>query len=216
MRRFFFGLALAVTASCQSPTPTTNVGADTLDLGLTPAGAVSGELDGARFTLREAWFRVDRREPRARVDLILSEGRATRLCATSDPPHARHILVRVPRAQSLAVGTLRGAPGAETPVSANFETHASDHWVGRPGSVAIAIDTSTPTLVTGRIRACFGPGAEGCVAGAFQARQCVTELDLDGPLTGNVRPSTDDAGAPAAAPAAGHAVPPTEHGGASP
>ncbi len=210
MRRVI--VALALTASCQSASVTTNVGADTLDLGLTPAGVVSGDLDGARFTLREAWFRVDRRDPRARVDLVFSEGRATRLCATSDPPHARHILVRFPRAQALAVGTLRGAPTAEAPVSAVFETHASDHWVGRPGSVAVAIDTSTPTLVTGRLRACFGPGAEGCVAGAFQARQCVTELDLDGPLTGNVRPSTDDAGAPPAE----HARPSSEHGGASP
>lgn len=211
MRRRIFAAA-ALVASCQGASATTNVSPESLDLGVAPASAVSGDVDGARFTLREAWFRVDRREARARVDLILSEGRATRLCAASEPAHARHILVRFPRAQALAVGTLRAAPNAESPVSAMFETHASDHWVGRPGAVAVAIDTVTATLVTGRLRACFGPGGDGCVAGAFQARPCVTELDLDGPLSGNVRPTRDDAGAPPA-PSAPHAE---GHGGAAP
>ncbi len=184
----------ALSLACQGQSVATSVSPDSLDLATAPAALVAGDVDGARFSLREAWFRVDRRQSRARVDLVLSEGRGTRLCANSDPPRARHVLVRFPGAQALSVGVQRGAPGASTPVTASFESHASGRWSGRPGAVAIEVLTATPTLVTGRVRACFGPGSEGCVAGAFQARLCVTELDVDGPLSGNVRPSTDDGG----------------------
>lgn len=192
MRRALAIASLAI--GCEGTTVATNVSPDSLDLATAPAGLVAGDVDGARFTLREAWFRVDRRESRARVDLVLSEGRATRLCANSDPPRARHVLVRFPGAQGFTVGVQRGAPGATSPVTASFESHASGRWNGRPGAVAIEVLTATATQITGRMRACFGPGSEGCVAGSFQARLCVTELDVDGPLSGNVRPSSDDGG----------------------
>lgn len=196
MKRAALAVAVALAVACRHeapPTPT--VAAASMDLDTAPAAPASGAVDGSRFALREAWFRVERRAGRRRVDLILSEGRAARLCATSEPEDARHVLLRFPERTGLSPGDLRGDPRPDAPVSAHWEARVDHRWQGRAGSVAVRIETATEGQVTGRVRACFGPGAEGCVAGSFQARLCVTELDLDGPLAGNVRGPTPDGGA---------------------
>lgn len=195
MRRAALIAALCASACKAAAVAPTSVPAAAMDLSAVPERAVAGTVDGVRFALREAWFRVERRKGRARVDVILSEGRATRLCATSEPEHARHVWLRLAGVTQLAPGDLRGAPSPDDTISAHWETRASGAWQGRAGSVALRVETVSPALITGRVRACFGPGAEGCVEGSFQARACVTELDLDGPLAGNVRgPSDGDAG----------------------
>lgn len=196
MKRAAVIVALCASACKAAPVAPTTVPAAAMDLAAVPETAVAGTVDGARFALREAWFRIDRRATRARVDVILSEGRATRLCATSEPEHARHVWLRLAGVTQPVPGDLRGAPSPDDAVTAHWETRASGSWQGRPGSVALRIETVSPALITGRVRACFGPGAEGCVAGSFQARACVNELDLDGPLAGNVRGPSDGGAAP--------------------
>jgi hypothetical protein len=189
-------LAAALLLACRAVDPVATATPPTaIDLETVPSAAVSGAVDGAPFTLREAWFRVERRAGRAGVDLILSEGRATRLCATSDPEDARHLWVRVADATSLTPGDLRGGPTAAGAVTAHWESRASGRWAGRVGSVALRVESADRSAVTGRLRACFGPGAAGCVSGTFLARSCESELDLDGPLAGNTRRAPEDGGA---------------------
>lgn len=190
-------LAAALLVACRADAPAVSrVSPAAIDLDAVPTAAVSGAVDGARFTLREAWFRVERREGRARVDLLLSEGRATRLCATSEPEDARHLWVRITDVTALTPGDLRGGPTTSGAVTAHWESRASGHWEGRPGSVALRVEAADGAAVTGRLRACFGPGADGCVSGTFLARRCESELDLDGPLAGNTRRAPEDGGSP--------------------
>ena len=129
MRRFALVAVLCAGACKAAPAAPTSVPAASMDLSTVPETAVAGTVDGARFALREAWFRIDRRASRARVDVILSEGRATRLCATSEPEHARHVWLRLAGVTALAPGDLRGSPSPDEAVSAHWETRASGAWL---------------------------------------------------------------------------------------
>ena len=50
-----------------------------------PPSPVSGTLDGQRFAMHEAWYRVQRKAGRERIDIVISEGQHARLCAESVP-----------------------------------------------------------------------------------------------------------------------------------
>jgi hypothetical protein len=165
-----------------------------MDLSVAPSAPVSGAVDDAPFTLRDAWFRVEQRPGRERVDLVFSEGRATRLCATSEPEDARHLWVRLAGTALPSIGEFQATPSRDGAVSAHWEARTRGRWQGRPGALRMRLDTVTEDLAVGVLRACFGPGDQGCVAGSFQARRCVTELDPEGPLAGNVRRASRDGG----------------------
>lgn len=154
-----------------------------------PTAGVSGTLGGQRFVLREAWYRVQRRAGRERIDLVLSEGRATRLCAESDPEGARHVWVRFPRWQRFSAGEYRIDPNSANPaMSVHYEAPREHAWEGRGvASAVVVIDEAAGDTVSGRIRACFGDATRSCVAGSFRAQECRSELDPDGPNAGNIR-----------------------------
>lgn len=196
----FLRLSFVVLALCgcgkSEPPIVSSIGAADLDPEAAAEMEVTGVIDGERFTLRDAWFRVEHKEHRHRVDLVLSDGEGARLCSDAEPGKARHVWVRFPGVEKVAPGVYRGDAGdPEATIAGNYEASGEHGWRGRAGAVAIAIDDpgaaatpdagvqSVPKVMAGRIRACFGPGQEGCVSGNFRARLCHTEFDLEGPFS---------------------------------
>ncbi|MCC6523337.1 MAG: hypothetical protein IT373_11795 [Polyangiaceae bacterium] len=196
MRLLRAGIALFALAGCgkSEPVPVPAARAADLDPASVTETDVSGVIDAQRFTVREAWYRVERREGRRRVDVILSEGELGRLCKDEDVTHARHVWLRFNGIDTVAPGTYRGDSDADEDFSAHYEAHEEHGWTGRGGTAAVLIDAPPPLpegsapgataeVVSGKLRACFGPGTEGCVAGLFRARRCLTEAELEGPFS---------------------------------
>jgi hypothetical protein len=186
-------LVLALVAACASlsachreaPRRPPAMRSQAMDLAAVPPTVVSGSLRGQPFRTVEAWYRVVRMPGRERVDLIFSEGRATRLCGESSPELARHVWVRFPGVTRLAVGVQRVDPPAVSPFSVHYEWAEHDKWAGHGGgSAAIGVDAVTPGTIVGRAKICFGDATQSCVAGSFRAQECRNELDLDGPRSG--------------------------------
>lgn len=186
-------LALALAAACASltachreaPRRPPAVRSQAMDLAAVPPTPVAGSLRGQAFRTVEAWYRVVRMPGRERVDLIFSEGRATRLCGESTPELARHVWVRFPGVTRLAVGEQRVDPPATSPFSVHYEWTEHEKWVGHGGgSAAIGVDAVTPGTITGRAKICFGDATQSCVTGSFRAQECRNELDLDSPRSG--------------------------------
>lgn len=190
---------LGAVASCghaEATRPPSETSAS-MNVAAIPPSPVSGTIDGQRFAMQEAWYRVVRKAGRERIDIIISEGHHARLCAESIPEMARHVWVRFPHWQHFAPGEYRVDPGTDAPLSVHYEVPAEHVWAGRGvASAVVSIESSTSDSVTGRIRACFGDATQSCVTGAFHAVECRNELEPDGPNSGNIRRrATQDAGA---------------------
>jgi hypothetical protein len=156
-----------------------------MDVDAIPAAPVHGTVHGEPFQLAEAWYRVVRFHGRERIDLILSEGHATRLCGESDPELARHVWLRFPGITRFAPGVARVDPPAQAPFSVHYEWTVDEKWRGHAGgSAVVALDTVEFDRVTGRVRVCFDDAAQSCVEGGFRASECRNELDVDGPRAG--------------------------------
>jgi hypothetical protein len=177
----------AALAGCKRPVArsTPAMRSSAMDLAAIAPTAVAGSLRGSPFRVVEAWYRVERAPGRERVDLILSEGHVGRLCGESVPELSRHVWVRFPRVTELAVGALRVDPPATTPISVHYEWADDGKWTGHGGgSAVVAVDEVAPGAIAGRAKICFDDPARSCVAGSFRARECRSELDLDGPRSG--------------------------------
>ncbi len=205
------GRLLAVTAtagvvsSCghTEPTYTPSQASSAMTLAAIPPSPVSGTLAGRRFTTHDTWYRVIRKAGRERIDIFLTEGRQTRLCAESDPESARHVWVRFPGWQIFRAGEYRIDPGtAHAPMSVHFEVPDEEHhWEGNgTASAVVSIDAVSGDSVTGRMRACWGDAHHSCVEGSFRAIECRPETEPDSPTAGNYRrrepPPPRDASAP--------------------
>ncbi|MEI8255001.1 MAG: hypothetical protein WCJ30_04950 [Deltaproteobacteria bacterium] len=150
-----------------------------------PPPSVGGSIDGQAFHLRTAWYRVERRAGRERVDLILSEGTRARLCGDSTPERAREVWLRFPGVTSLQAGVQRVDPPAATPFSIHYERIVDDRWRGHTGGAAVvSLDVVERTTISGRLRACFDDTSASCLSGTFRAEECQSELDLDSPISG--------------------------------
>ncbi len=156
-----------------------------MNLAAVPPTALAGVLRGRAFHTVEAWYRVVRTPGRERIDVIFSEGRVARLCGESVPELSRHVWVRLPGITRFSVGTTRVDPPAETPLSVHYEWAENEKWTGHGGgSAVLTIDSVAPSVVAGRAKICFGDTTQSCVEGSFRARECRSELDLDGPRAG--------------------------------
>lgn len=185
-------------AGCARPAPVRPPAIRSADMqvGAIPPTPVAGTLDGQRFTLREAWYRVVRKAGRERVDLILSEGRATRLCAESDPELSRHVYLRFLQWQRPVAGELRVDPERAGVFSAHYEVPDGRQWRGTAvASAVVVFDAPQGDTVDGRLELCFGDATQSCVKGSFRARECRSELDPDGARAGNLNHPSADAGA---------------------
>lgn len=161
-----------------------------MTLSTIPPLPVSGTVGGRRFTTHDTWYRVIRKAGRERIDLYLSEGRSTRLCAESDPETARHVWVRFPQWQRFAPGEYRVDPGAaHATMSVHYEASSEEHrWDGNgQASAVVSIDAASGDSVTGRLRACWGDESHSCVEGSFRAIECRPETEPDSPTAGNYR-----------------------------
>lgn len=155
--------------------------AASMTLAAIPDAPVSGALGGRGFVLRTAWLRVVRRVGQERLDLVLSEGRPSRLCMRPTPGDARQVVLRFTGVTSLAPGELRVEPEdrAREVFAESPEGHGAS---GRGGGAAlVSLDRADDARVEGRLRACVPLPQGGCVSGTFSAAVCWDELDLDGP-----------------------------------
>jgi len=174
-------LALLVACSHRADPPRpVRESAATMNAATIPDAPVHGDLDGRPFALRAAWLRVVRRAGQTRVDLVLSEGRPSRLCAQPTPVDARQVIVRLPGVTRLPLGTLRvetaGAAGevfAEAP-------HGHGITAAR-GAALVVVTRADEGHAEGRLRVCLADARGSCLAGTFAAHACWDELDLDGP-----------------------------------
>jgi hypothetical protein len=154
---------------------------------------VTGRIAGRPFTARDIWYRVQRKAGRHRIDLVISEGRQTRLCAESDPEESRHVWVRFPEWQRFVVGEYRVDPSttlpAPTAMSVHYEAPEEQHRFegNQTASAIVSIDSAVGDTVTGRMRACFGDAEHSCIEGTFRAIECRPELEPDSPNAGNYR-----------------------------
>ena len=147
-----------------------------------PAANAQGTLGGRPFTLRTAWLRAVRRVGHERVDLVLSEGRPSRLCGRPTPNDARHIVVRFTGVTEVPAGAHRIDPGAQgREVFAEAPGEHGIEAVGGGSALLIAERPDGGDGVFGRVRVCLPDAHGSCVAGAFRAQVCWDELDLDGP-----------------------------------
>ncbi len=168
-----------------------NMRANDMRVDAIPPPPVSGTVDGQPFHLRTAWYRIQRRMGRDRVDLILSEGGRARLCGESTPDRARHVWIRFPSVTALHTGVQRVDAPATNPFSIHFERILDGRWRGHSGGVGVvSVDTVERTTVTGRLRACFDDEGASCVSGTFRAEECQSELDLDSPISGGASRGT--------------------------
>lgn len=181
-------VALLATSGCRHEAETRRPPArrsEAMAVALIPPAPVAGRLAGQPFRLRTAWYRVQRRPGRERVDLVLSEGARTRLCSESAPDHARHVWLRFPGVTALRPGEQRLDPPSARPFSVHYERVVGARWRGHGGgSAVVAFDSVQPSAVAGRLEVCFGDAAQSCVAGSFHAAECWSELDLDSPVSG--------------------------------
>lgn len=154
---------------------------------LIPDAPVRGSLGGRDFALGSAWLRVERRAGQERVDLVLSEGRVSRLCTRPTPDDARQVVVRLRGATELPAGTLR--IDADDGAQEVFAEHRGEHgFEGARGSALLVVTRSPAGDVSGKVRACIADAQGSCVGGTFRASVCWDELDLDGPRGARDRP----------------------------
>lgn len=166
-----------------------------MQVGLIPPTPVAGDLDGRRFVVRDAWYRVQRKAGRERIDLTLSEGRVTRLCAESDPEASRHVWLRFPQWQRFSAGEYRIDPGRTPVFTAHYEAPDGRPWKGTSeASAVLVLSPQEGDTVEGRIELCFADPTRSCVHGTFRARECRSELDPDGPSAGNLAHPPADGG----------------------
>lgn len=152
-----------------------------MNLAAIPDSPVSGTLGRRAFALRTAWLRVVRRAGQERVDLVLSEGRPSRLCMRPTPRDARQVVLRFSGAIRPPAGTTRIEPG-ERARGVFGEAAGAHGYVGTgAGSALLSIASVDDSHAEGRLRVCLPEPHGGCIAGAFSADVCWDELDLDGP-----------------------------------
>lgn len=185
-------LVFALLASCHEAPPARRPVRETaasMNPAALPEAPVQGMLAGRPFTLRTAWLRVVRRAGQERTNLVLSEGRPSRLCGRPTPHDARQVVVRFKGVTQVPAGTVRVEPSdaqrevfAEAPGAHGIEGLGSGH--------ALLVTQIAPGgEVTGRMRACFPDAHGSCVGGSFRAQVCWDELDLDGPRGARDRPA---------------------------
>ncbi|MFO0630058.1 MAG: hypothetical protein U0325_31145 [Polyangiales bacterium] len=176
-------LVLALLAACahraEPPRPVRERAA-AMNPATLPDTPLRGDLDGRPFALRAAWLRVVRRAGQARVDLVLSEGRPSRLCAQPTPADARQVVVRLPGVTRLPVGTLRVEP-AGTPEEVFAESPHGHGVTGARGAALVVVTRADDARAEGKLRVCLADAHGSCLAGSFAADACWDELDLDGP-----------------------------------
>lgn len=176
-------IVLALLAACshraEPPRPVReNAGA--MNAAAIPDAPLHGDLDGRPFTLRAAWLRVVRRAGQTRVDLVLSEGRPSRLCAQPTPDDARQVVVRLTGVTRLPVGTLRIEPTG-TPGEVFAEAPHGHGVTAARGAALVVVTRAENEHAEGRLRVCLADARGSCLAGTFAANACWDELDLDGP-----------------------------------
>lgn len=159
-----------------------------------PEAPLRGTLADRPFALQTAWLRVVRRARVQRVDLVLSEGRPSRLCGAPTPSDARQLVLRLRGVTALPAGELR--VDGRDPLREVFAESPGEHAVEGLGSgnALLVIEQTAPDETSGRLRACFPDVHRSCVAGSFRARVCWDELDLDGPR--GARDRAPDGGTP--------------------
>ncbi len=176
-------ITLALLAACShraEPPRPVREGAAAMNAATIPDDALHGELDGRPFTLRAAWLRVVRRAGQERVDLVLSEGRPSRLCARPTPDDARQVVVRLPGVTRLPAGTLRIEP-AGTAGEVFAEAPHAHGFASARGAALVVVTRADEGRAEGRLRVCLADAHGSCLAGTFAANTCWDELDLDGP-----------------------------------
>lgn len=176
-------LPLALLAACShraEPPRPVREGASVMNAATIPDAPLHGALDGRPFTLRAAWLRVVRRAGQERVDLVLSEGRPSRLCARPTPDDARQVIVRLPGATRLPAGTLRVEPSG-TPGEVFAEAPHAHGVTSARGAALVVVTRADEGLAEGKLRVCLADAQQSCLAGTFAATACWDELDLDGP-----------------------------------
>ncbi len=183
--------ALVLSVGCREPEAHTYAPRERAE-SMTPESLarspVSGHLGGRPFTQRTAWYRVVRRPGHARLDLVVSEGTPSRLCAVPTPAGARQVLVRYDGTTALTPGPLRADPSPTAPFRVFYERPAEHGFEGVGGASAlVVIDAIEANVIVGRLRACFPDATGSCVGGAFRAEECRDELDFDGPRGGRTR-----------------------------
>lgn len=184
-------LAIVLFAGCREPDARTYAPRERAESMMPESVArspVSGHLAGTPFTMRSAWYRVVRRPGHARLDLVVSEGAPSRLCARPTPADARQVVVRHEGTTALTPGPLRADPSPSAPFRVFYE-HPGEHGFEGVGgaSALVVIDAIEANVLLGRLRACFPDATGSCVGGAFRAEECRDELDFDGPRGGRTR-----------------------------
>lgn len=150
-----------------------------IDLEAVPNRAVSGKLAGARFQVRDARWRVDRRPGRERFEVWLSEHRLPR-CGLPGHDTGNRVWLRVPRMTDPRVGEWRAEPRQRRgPMSVHYELLENRRWSGKEGGAAVLRLDRVAELgeVHGRVHVCFDDGGPSCVLGRFRATPCVSRAD---------------------------------------
>ena len=177
-------LALLALAGCHEATPARRRVRETataMNPAALPEAPVSGTLAGRAFTLRTAWLRVVRRVGQERTDLVLSEGRPSRLCGRPTPDDARQVVLRFKGVTQVPAGALRiDGSDARREVFAEARGAHGTEGLGS-GQALLVAEISPEGEVSGRVRACLPDAHGSCVGGSFRAQVCWDELDLDGP-----------------------------------
>lgn len=175
--------ALALLAACArraEPPRRVRETAAAMNPATIPEVPLRGELDGRPFVLRAAWLRVVQREGQRRTDLVLSEGRPSRLCGRPHPDDARQIVLRLSGVTRLPEGTLRVEP-ADAAREVFSEAPLRGGYVAARGAAVALIARADDERAEGRVRVCLADARGSCLAGAFTASRCRDELELDGP-----------------------------------
>lgn len=149
-----------------------------------PAGPVAGKIAGRPFALKAARYSMDTRPGHEQVDVVVTEGATGDPCGDLGPAHATSVWLRWRGVGLPPAGTTRISPGEPGPWQVHYERWADGRWVGN-GHASALIALRAPRVdrqLEGDVSACFGDGADSCVAGSFVARDC--PIRIDAPVRG--------------------------------
>lgn len=188
MRAWWTVPLLMACAHPEAPPRPVRERAASMSLAAIPDAPVSGSLGGRPFALRTAWLRLVRRVGQERVDLVLSEGRPSRLCMRPTPGDARQVVLRFTGAARVPAGLTRIEP-EERGREVFGEAQGAHGYPGTGGgSALLSVARVDDGHAEGRVRVCLPEPRGGCLAGTFSAVVCWDELDLDGPRGARDRP----------------------------
>lgn len=139
-------------------------------------GPVQGRIAGEPWQLSDARFRVERREGRERVDLLLWD-RPIERCGLSIEREGTALWLRFLGRIELEPGELaRGADGG--PFEVHYEVpHERGFTSVHRGVGEVRIDAVEERSVRGRLRVCFADPEQSCVGGTFDAAPCWSRID---------------------------------------